>query len=238
MIPAGSIRQAREATKQIEPRAIVVDILLRGEDAWKWLAELKTDTATRHIPVLVATTVEDERKGYALGVDEYCVKPVKRETLLHSLERLTGASFAIENQKTAGGQGHLQQALIIDDEAASRYILAKLMKDQPFLLHQAANGTDGLHMAKEIAPGFIFLDLDMPDLSGFDVLDRLKSDPEMRAIPVAVVTSLILNEAERQRLEPQVCAILSKSELSRERIEQLLTTIMTESPDRRGAAHH
>ena len=238
MIPAGSVRQARDATKQIEARAIVLDILLRGEDAWKWLAELKTDAATRHIPVLVATTVEDERKGYALGADEYCVKPLKREALLRSLERLTGASRAVEKQETTGSKGPMQQALIIDDEAASRYILAKLLQDQPFLLRQAANGIDGLRMAKEIGPAFIFLDLDMPDISGFDVLDRLKSDPEMRAIPVAVVTSLILNEADRHRLEPQACAILSKSELSRDRIEQLLTRVMAEAADRRAAARH
>ena len=93
-------------------------------------------------------------------------------------------------------------------------------------------------MAKETAPVFIFLDLDMPDISGFDVLDRLKSDPEMRAIPVAIVTSLVLNEADRHRLESQACAILSKSELSRDRIGELLTRVMTESPDHRAATSH
>jgi CheY-like chemotaxis protein len=93
-------------------------------------------------------------------------------------------------------------------------------------------------MAKEIGPVFIFLDLDMPDISGFDVLDRLKSDPEMRAIPVAIVTSLVLNEADRRRLASQACAILNKSELSRDRIEQLLTRVKTESPEARAAAHH
>jgi len=238
MIPAGSVRQASDAMRQLEPRAIVLDIALRGEDTWTWLTELKSNPATRAVPVLVATAVEDEGKGYALGADEYCVKPLKREALLHSLERLTGVGHDIETRETTSGEGRLQQALIIDDEAASRYILAKLLQGQPFRLRQAANGIDGLRMAKETAPVFIFLDLDMPDISGFDVLDRLKSDPEMRAIPVAIVTSLVLNEADRHRLESQACAILSKSELSRDRIGELLTRVMTESPDHRAAASH
>src|SRR5688572_2580041 len=238
MIPASSLRQASDAMRQVEPRAIVLDIVLRGEDAWKWLAELKSNPATRNVPVLVATAVEDEGKGYALGADEYCVKPLEREGLLRSLERLTGAGRAIENQNTRDGKGRLQQALIIDDEPASRYILAKLIEDQSIVLHQASNGADGLRMAKEIAPVVIFLDLNMPDISGFDVLDRLKSDPQMRAIPVAIVTSLILNETDRRRLASQACAILSKGELSRDRVERLLTMLITESPGARAAAPH
>ena len=236
MIPAGNIRQASRIMRQVAPRAIVLDILLGGEDAWKWLMELKSKPATRDLPVVVVTTVEDVGKGYALGADEYYVKPLKREALLQALERLTGTSRTLGNSKTIDRKGNLRQALIIDDEASSRYILAKLLRDQPFLLRQAANGADGLRMAKEITPVLIFLDLNMPDISGFEVLDRLKADPEMRPIPVAIVTSLVLSEADRQRLASQTFAILSKSELSRDRIDQLLTGITPSFPDAGGSA--
>jgi CheY-like chemotaxis protein len=151
---------------------------------------------------------------------------VQRDLLLRSLERLTGADRGDKNQKST--QDRLKQVLIIDDESASRYILVRLIQDQPYLLRQATNGTDGFRMAKEIQPVFILLDLNMPDISGFDLLDKLKADPDVRKIPVAIVTSLILNEADRRRLEAQACAILSKSELSRERMEQLFANLRSD----------
>jgi CheY-like chemotaxis protein len=117
--------------------------------------------------------------------------------------------------------------LIIDDQAASRYILVKLMREE-FLVREASNGVDGLRMAKEIAPRLIFLDLNMPDVSGFELLDQLKGDPITRGIPVAIVTSLVLTEAERSRLENQACAIINKTELSRERLGRLLARVSAE----------
>jgi CheY-like chemotaxis protein len=238
MIPAATIRQARDAVRQLQPRAIVLDILLRGEDAWKWLTELKTDPATRAIPILVATTVEDDGKAYALGADEYFVKPLEREVFLDSLARLTGSEPRLDKPETDSGSGQQPSVLIVDDQPASRYILAKLIEHQPFWVREATNGTDALRAAKEVAPQLIFLDLDMPDISGFEVLDQLKADPVTRTIPVAIVTSLVLNEADRRRLASHACAILNKSELSRDRIEQLLTRLKTESPEARAAAHH
>ena len=238
MIPAGSIRQARDAMRQIQPRAIVLDIVLRGEEAWKWLAELKSNAETRAIPVIVATTVADEGKGYALGADEYCVKPLKREILLGALERLTGTeSHGTERQRNKDDdKPPPRRVLIVDDQSADRYVVAKLLDSRHFILRQAANGTDGLRMAKQLAPDFIFLDLDMPDISGFEVLSLLKADPAMRAIPVAIVTSLALSEAERRDLARHACAIVNKSELSRARLEQLLTKELAESAERSDAA--
>ena len=118
MIPAGNLRQVRNVMRQIQPRAIVLDIILRGEDAWNWLAELKTDAVTQAIPVLVLTTVEDEAKGYALGADEYCVKPISREALLQSLERLTGAERREDRRRTGHAQISERRVLIIDDHGA------------------------------------------------------------------------------------------------------------------------
>jgi CheY-like chemotaxis protein len=235
MIPAASIRQARDVMRSVQPRAIVLDILLPGGDTWKWLASLKTNPATRAIPVLVATTVDDERKGYALGADEYFVKPLQREILLGALARLTGSGVRLQKPQGPIEKGLQPCVLIIDDQAASRYILVKLMQDE-FLVREASNGTDGLRMAKEIAPRLIFLDLNMPDVSGFELLDQLKADPITRGIPVAIVTSLVLTEAERARLENQACAIINKTELSRERVARLLARVLAEPMNSADAA--
>ena len=229
MIAAASIRQARAAMRQLRPSAILLDIVLRGEDSWKWLAMLKADASTRSIPVVIATTVDDQGKGHALGADDYLIKPVDRDTLVRTLARVTGSEIELQHSEA---QTRLQSwVLVIDDEAASRYILAKLLEAQPLLVRQASNGADGLRMAKEIRPRLIFLDLSMPDISGFDVLDQLKDDPATRDIPVAIVTSLVLSEAERGRLESQAWAIRNKRELSRSRVEEFLAKAFHESPD-------
>jgi signal transduction histidine kinase/CheY-like chemotaxis protein len=229
IIAAASIRQARAAMRRLQPRAIVLDILLRGEDSWKWLTMLKADATTRSIPILVATTVEDQGKGYTLGADAYLIKPIDRDALLGTLARLTSSEFPSAQPEARATLP--RRVLIIDDETASRYILAKLLEGHALVVRQASNGTDGLRMTKEVRPDLVFLDLNMPDISGFDLLDQLKADPLTRDIPVTIVTSLVLSEAERGRLESQAWAILNKRELSRSRVEELVAKAFHESPD-------
>src|SRR6185436_6939771 len=91
-IPAGSIRQGREALRR-NPQivAIVLNILLPDEMAWHWLAELKGQPATKHIPVFIISSIDDAQKGLALGADDYCIKPVHRSWLLERLERAIGS---------------------------------------------------------------------------------------------------------------------------------------------------
>lgn len=87
-VAARSLREARDVLSRMAPRAIILDILLPGEDAWNWLARFKSETAQRDIPVIVASRVEDQRKGLALGADAYFVKPLEREDLLATLNSL------------------------------------------------------------------------------------------------------------------------------------------------------
>jgi signal transduction histidine kinase/DNA-binding response OmpR family regulator len=235
MIGAANLRQARDAMRQIQPRAIVLDIALRGEDSWKWLADIKSDAATRNIPVLVATTVDDEGKGYALGADEYFVKPLKRDVLLGALERLTGVESHGDAGASKADEVPRGRVLIVDDQGAGRYILAKLLQGQHFILRQATNGADGLRIAREFVPDFIFLDLDMPGISGFEVLNLLKADAATRAIPVVIVTSLMLSETDRQSLG-QASTIINKSKLTRANIERILLKDSNPAVERGSAA--
>ena len=79
---------------------------------------------------------------------------------------------------------------------------------------------------RETKPNLVLLDLNMPDLSGYEVLDRIKADPVTRDIPIAVVTSAVITDQERLQLEGQTCAIMNKSDLSPERIGHLLGTVL------------
>jgi signal transduction histidine kinase/ActR/RegA family two-component response regulator len=87
-IPARSLREAEEQWQRTPPKAVVLDIMLSGEDAWRWLTDLKNSDRRRHVPVVVATEVEDKRKGLALGADAYFIKPLFKDELVGMLREL------------------------------------------------------------------------------------------------------------------------------------------------------
>jgi signal transduction histidine kinase/CheY-like chemotaxis protein len=88
---AASVREAEEQWLVQPPVAVLLDITLKGEDSWRWLADIKSDPRRTHVPVVLATETDDKRKGLALGADAYYVKPLSRPELLSTLESLTSA---------------------------------------------------------------------------------------------------------------------------------------------------
>jgi signal transduction histidine kinase/CheY-like chemotaxis protein len=202
-IPARSLREARAALGVVRPKAVILDILLRGEDAWSFAAELKRREDTSDVPVVIASTVEDERKGLALGADAYLVKPVGRQRLVQTLTRLTAPE-------------RVKRVLVVDDEEISRYLLSQHLLAPNHLISEAATGTDALRLARAESPDVICLDLRMPDLDGFEVLRELRSDPATREIPVIVVTSKSLSEEELQTLHTFGTSVVAKDSVSRE----------------------
>jgi len=205
VFPAQSIRAARQALQSMKPAAIVLDILMpaEDEDGWTFLTEVKAHAATRDIPVIVISVLEDRDKGMSLGAEDYCVKPFEREWLLGKLHDLTRRE-------------PLEKVLIIDDEDGARYILKSHLAGTRYTVLEAADGAAGLRLAETEQPGVIFLDLIMPGMNGFEVLQRLKANPAARAIPVIISTSKALDEAERRSLNQQTLAVLSKEATSRE----------------------
>ena len=203
VLPARSIAQARAILKGTRPAAVLLDILLEAESGWALLEELKRDAATREVPVLVLTVVNGQERAFALGADAFCIKPVDRAWLVGKLEELKR-------------RGPLEVVLVVDDEEAHRYILRGLLQGLGYRVLTAADGREGLRRAREAAPQVIFLDLVMPDLTGFEVLDRLKADPATAAIPVIIHSSRVLADEERRRLEAASAAILAKDGSPRE----------------------
>lgn len=203
MIPAASIKEAKLILKSVKPAAIILDILLPNEDAWQFLSELKSNKAYESIPIICASVVEEQDKGLMLGANDYIVKPIERATLLQKLQKLTK-------------EQPVQKILIVDDDEIARYVFKGYLSDTRFTIIEAIDGKDGLIKTKSEKPDVIFLDLIMPHMSGFEVLEKLKSDPETSHIPVIILSSKLLTEEERSQLSRQVVAIVSKDAPSRE----------------------
>jgi len=207
-ISARNLREARELLVQAKPRAVLLDVLLKGEDSWRWLADIKRDAATCAIPVIVATNMEDERKARALGADAFCRKPLDRATLLGMLNDVVA-----------------RNVLVIDDDPAARYLYQKLLTDRRTHVVEAEDGHTGLLAARSSQPVMIFLDLHLPDTTGEEILSAIRRDSALKTVPVAVVTSRVLSAEERSRLEDRAQAVLEKSELSADRTRQILTQV-------------
>jgi signal transduction histidine kinase/DNA-binding response OmpR family regulator len=205
-LAARTLREAREIMSRVQPRCVILDILLRGEDSWRWLTELKKDPVNASVPVLMVTTVEDERKALALGADSYFMKPVSRVALLDRLNTLVG-----------------RDVLVIDDDPAARYLLQKLIADSRTRVIEAEDGHSGLRAARATRPALIFLDLQLPDSSGEEVLSALRRDSELRCVPVAIVTSRSLSDEERSWLGERAQAVLQKSELNADTARAILS---------------
>jgi CheY-like chemotaxis protein len=202
VIPAPTLKAARQALAQFRPAAVVLDVLLEGENTWELLAELKQSGATRDIPVLVVTLVENEAKARALGADAFCIKPVDRVWLL---DRLV----------TAAPPGAPQKILLIDDDEASRYLLRGSLAGTCYSVIEAADAGEGLRRSRQEQPSAIFLDLELPDGSGLEVLASLRAEPATRTIPVIINTSKVLGQGDRRRLtDAGAAAVISKETAS------------------------
>lgn len=98
-VPARNLREAVERWAQDRPAAVILDIMLYGEDSWLWLTELKNDPARSGVPVIIVTEVEDKRKGLSLGADAYYVKPLFKQQLLSTLRTLVGQPQPVLGQE-------------------------------------------------------------------------------------------------------------------------------------------
>jgi len=202
IVPAKNLREARKVMLELRPAAIILDVLLQGEQSWELLEDLKRSPATAKIPVLVITVLENKTKALRLGADSFHSKPVDKAWLVDQLAMVSERNASI-------------QVLIIDDDEVSRYVVRSLLAQMDFQFVEAAGGQEGLQKASESKPDVIILDLAMPDLSGFEVLKTLKENVATADIPVIVYTSTVLDSRDNQRLR-DAAAIVSKENKSRD----------------------
>ncbi len=210
---AHTVPSAEAMLAAVDVAAVLLDIRLHGTESWDFLARLKRDPAAAKRPVVVVSTVDDQRKGYALGADAYCIKPIDAAGLVRTLDGLVVTREAV-------------RVLTVDDEEASRYIIRQLLNDRQHELVEASTGQDGLAKAHATPPDIILLDLRLTDMTGFDVFERLREDPATARVPVVVVTSQRLSAEEQKKLSTAQ-AVLSKSSLTRNVLRSAIASAIT-----------
>ena len=208
-----AIARARE----LQPAAITLDIILPEVDGWEVLTKLKSDETTSGIPVVVVSVVDNPELGIALGAIDYFVKPVDARQLVQRLSR-----FGLRREP---GKDEVR-VLVVDDEPANRTWLAKALEPEGFTVLPAAGGREAIELAKSMQPDLVLLDLMMPEVTGFDVVEALRADEKTREVPIMVLTAANLTEADKRQLNGRVSQILSRGSVASSDIVALLKRVV------------
>jgi len=207
VIPAYNGRDALAVAKRLKPFAITLDIMLPGMDGWDVLKYLKYDSETSNIPVIVVSMLDEAEVGFSLGVVDYFVKPVEKNTFVAALNNLK-ESLGIDMPKV----------LVVDDDPDAVELVASMIEPAGFEVIRAYGGEEGINKSFSEHPDVLILDLMMPDVSGFDVVSRLKADPETRNIPIIICTSRDPTSEDIMRLRRDVVSVMCKGEFAREEL--------------------
>jgi signal transduction histidine kinase/CheY-like chemotaxis protein len=178
---AGGVEGLRLA-REVRPDAITLDIVMPDLDGWTVLRTLKDDPELRDVPVVLLTVLRDADLGYALGAADFLTKPIETETLVRLLRRYCKAERA--------------QVLVVDDDAGTREVLRRTLAKAGWSVAEATSGTECLDALERLRPGVVLLDLMMPGMDGFEVIETMRRREAWSDIPVIVVTAKDLTHEE------------------------------------------
>ncbi len=195
--------KAVEKAKEIKPLAITLDILMPKKDGWQVLRELKNTPEIQDIPVIILSIVEDKKLGFSLGAAEYILKPVEKEVLIRKLRNL---------EKTR----KVKRVLIVDNEPDTVRLIGNVMKETGCQVTAAYNSRDAITSIHDFRPDLIILNLTMPEMSGFDVIEYIKTAKEAKDVPLILLTHKDLTEKEIDDLNGMIQGILNKGVLTKE----------------------
>jgi len=189
------------------PDLITLDILMPGTSGWDVLEQLKKDEALANVPVVIVSMVADRQRGVALGASKVLEKPVGRQQLLNAVQAL-----GLNRQP-----GQPRRVLVVDDNPLAVDLVASSLAGTDCEVLRAYDGEQAISLAMDSQPDLIILDLMMPGLSGFEVLDRVRSQPAMASVPILVMTAKTITHQDRERLSGRVQQVIGKQMLDRDR---------------------
>jgi len=199
--------EALTLAREYQPTAVSLDVFLPDMLGWAVLNQLKQDPATRHIPVQVVTLDEDRQHGLARGAFSFVNKPTSTQDLEAALNRIK--DFVKPRRR---------RLLIVEDNPAEQLGIAELLGHDDIDLVTVATGAAALEALRSEAPDCIVLDLRLPDMSGFDLLDAIRDDPSLADVPVVVFTGRELSPEEDAQLHTMARSVVVKGVESPERL--------------------
>jgi signal transduction histidine kinase/CheY-like chemotaxis protein len=217
VIPLTDPAMAVQRALELKPFAITLDVMMPQKDGWQVLAELKQNPETRDIPILICSILQEEEKGYNLGASEYLVKPFLQDDLINAIHRLNK-------------DGSVHEVMIVDDDNDDLRLIQKMLESESALHLTTANGgVEALEKLLTLTPDVIILDLFMPRMNGFDLIEKFHADARLARIPVIILTGADLDSDQLKQVSEFSQHMISKSTLQEsdllKSIEQALSNI-------------
>ncbi len=199
--------EALELARQYQPSAVSLDVFLPDMLGWTVLSQLKQDPSTRHIPVQIVTLDEDRQHGLARGAFSFITKPSTTQGLEAALTRIREFT-----------QPRRKRLLVIEDNAAERLSITQLLAYDDIDIVTAETGNEALEMVRGGEIDCVVLDLRLPDMTGFEVLEQMRQDEAVSDVPVVVFTGRELSPEEDAQLHTIARSVVVKGVESPERL--------------------
>jgi CheY-like chemotaxis protein/HAMP domain-containing protein len=193
--------------RHYRPSAVSLDVFLPDMLGWTVLNQLKQDPDTRHIPVQIITLDEDRQHGLARGAFSFMSKPVNAHDLHAALTRIK--DYATPRRK---------RLLLVEDNVVEQRSVAELIGHDDVDIIMAGRGAEALEILRQSPCDCVVLDLKLPDMSGFDVLEKIRDDAALSDLPVVVFTGRALSAEEDVKLHTMARSVVVKGVESPERL--------------------
>jgi len=225
-ITAQSGREALRLAEKHHPFAITLDIIMPEMDGFETLQRLKETPATKDIPVIVVSISEDRETGFALGATGYIAKPVDRGALISEISRIGGPApdtvmivddNEIEHHAPVTKSELSRRILLVEDNEAAIIQVKAVLENEGYIVDATRGGKEALDYIKETIPDGIILDLMMPDVDGFEVLENIRGRKETARIPVLILTAKDLTRQDMKKLSANnIQQLIQKGDVDRE----------------------
>ncbi|MGH7496911.1 MAG: response regulator [bacterium] len=198
---------ALSLAKEYKPIAITLDVFLPDMLGWTVLSQLKMDPETRHIPVEIVTIAEERQHALEHGAFAYLVKPITTEELESAFDRML--EFA---------RAPIRRLLVVEDDEIERQSIIELIHHEDLRITAVGTGAEALVALRTESFDCVVLDLRLPDISGFVLLEQLRQDFQLEELPIVVFTGKELTDEEESRLRKMAKSIIIKGVQSPERL--------------------
>jgi signal transduction histidine kinase/DNA-binding response OmpR family regulator len=198
-------QQGLQMALEILPDLITLDVMMPEMDGWETLVSLKNNPKLSHIPVVMSSIIEDRHLAQTLGAVDYLVKPVEKQRLIKLLDK----HIARDEQGLI---------LVVEDDADSREMLCRMLLQEGWQVQPAANGVKAIECLKGSQPLLILLDLMMPEMDGFEVINEVRKNQDWQNIPIIVISAMDLTTSEHSLLSEQVTNVLQKGKYNKQQL--------------------